>query len=257
MASPSHHIWNRALAFGLANKGHNVTHIGPDEDKVVKPQNYTHILLEGIYDHMNDNFDLNDMTNYSPAKMMMEFENWCVTQCRIGLKSKGLQKLLNYPSDFKFDLIVIDITGGTCFYPLIQRFNYPPTVGVTPFLLPPFVSYGLGNHLFPSYIPWYALPYTTEMNFLERVWNFLYTHIDIGLRYFNQYAEEHELAKKKFGENTPSMQELERHISLVLANTDPVLDYPQPVPPNIIPVGGLHTRKSKEIPHVRFANRVR
>jgi glucuronosyltransferase len=45
--SPSHHIWNRALAFGLVNKGHNVTLIGPDQDKVPKPANYTHILLEG------------------------------------------------------------------------------------------------------------------------------------------------------------------------------------------------------------------
>jgi hypothetical protein len=48
VASPSHHIWNRALAFELANRGHNVTHIGPDQDDVPKPHNYSHILLEGI-----------------------------------------------------------------------------------------------------------------------------------------------------------------------------------------------------------------
>jgi hypothetical protein len=48
VASPSHHIWNRALAFELANRGHNVTHIGPDQDDVPKPLNYSHILLEGI-----------------------------------------------------------------------------------------------------------------------------------------------------------------------------------------------------------------
>lgn len=47
MPSPSHHIWNRALAFGLVEKGHNVTLIGPDKDKVL-PKNYTHIYVEGI-----------------------------------------------------------------------------------------------------------------------------------------------------------------------------------------------------------------
>lgn len=46
LPSPSHHIWNRALAFGLVNKGHNVTLIGPDKDEK-KPVNYHHIFLEG------------------------------------------------------------------------------------------------------------------------------------------------------------------------------------------------------------------
>lgn len=46
MASPSHYVWNRALALGLVAKGHNVTLIGPDLDKN-KIQNYTTILLEG------------------------------------------------------------------------------------------------------------------------------------------------------------------------------------------------------------------
>ncbi|RZC40275.1 UDP-glucuronosyltransferase 2B17-like, partial [Asbolus verrucosus] len=247
--SPSHHIWNRALAFGLTNKGHNVTYIGPDEDEVPKPQNYTHILLEGVYEDMNHNFDINEMSTYGPIELINEFENWCIHQCQLNSKSKGLRELLIYPPNFKFDLIVIDITAGTCLYPLIRRFNYPPTVGVTPFLLPVYVSYSLGNHLFPSFIPWYGFQYTTEMNFYERTLNFLVTYIQITLRYVSQYPQERKIAKKVFGGNIPPMEELERHISLVLANSDPLLDYAQPVPPNIILVGGLHARKSKEIPH--------
>jgi glucuronosyltransferase len=246
--SPSHHIWNRALAFGLVNKGHNVTLIGPDQDKVPKPANYTHILLEGIYDDLHDSFDMNEMASYSALRMMYEFEEWCLFSCKKLLKTNGLRRLLDYPPDFKFDLIIFDVTAGTCFYPLMHKLNYPPSVAVTAFLLPTYVANNFGNHLYPAYIPWYGLPYTTEMNFVQRVWNFVYMHFDIWLRYVKQYASEHDAAKEIFGENIPSMKELERHLSLVLTNTDPILDHPQAVAPNFIPVGGLHTRKSNNIP---------
>ncbi|XP_068907603.1 UDP-glycosyltransferase UGT5-like [Tenebrio molitor] len=244
VASPSHHIWNRALAFELANRGHNVTHIGPDQDDVTKPLNYSHILLEGVYEGMNDDFDVHEMASYSALAMVIESENWFISQCSFSLKSNGLKELLNYPSDFKFDAIILDVTAGACFYPLIQRFKYPPTVGVTPFLLPSYVSYNFGKQLSPVYIPWYCLPYSSEMSFIERVWNFVLTYADVALRYKRQYLEEYKEAVKVFGPNVPPMENLERHISLILANTDPILDHSHLLPPNIIPVGGLHTKKS-------------
>ncbi|EFA05873.2 UDP-glucuronosyltransferase 2B31-like Protein [Tribolium castaneum] len=244
--SPSHHIWNRALALGLVNKGHSVTLIGPDKDKV-HPKNYSHIYMEGIYEELDDSFDINEMGTYSPAQMMLEFESWSLFSCEKALKTQGLQKLLGYPAD-SFDLIIFDVTTGSCFYPLIQKFNYPPSIAVTAFLLPTYVAHNFGNHLYPSYIPWYGLQYTSEMSFVERVWNFIFTYADVVRRKISLYQKEHSMAKEIFGENIPSMEELERHISLVLANTDPILDFPQPVPPNIIPVGGLHTRKSKDLP---------
>jgi glucuronosyltransferase len=199
---------------------------------------------------MDADFDLNEMATYSALKMMIEFENWCISQCSFSLKSNGLRELLNYPSDFKFDAIILDVTAGACFYPLIQRFKYPPTVGVTPFLLPSYVSYNFGKQLSPVYIPWYCLPYSSEMSFIERVWNFVLTYADVALRYKRQYPEEYKEAVKVFGPSVPPMENLERHISLILANTDPVLDYSHMLPPSIIPVGGLHTKKSNILSEV-------
>lgn len=46
--SPSHHIFNRALAFALADRGHNVTMIGNDEEKEVR-KNFHFLLMEGTY----------------------------------------------------------------------------------------------------------------------------------------------------------------------------------------------------------------
>lgn len=47
MPSPSHHIFNRALAYGLVHKGHNVTYLSAENDKSEKPKNFTFLLQEG------------------------------------------------------------------------------------------------------------------------------------------------------------------------------------------------------------------
>ncbi|XP_044263387.1 UDP-glycosyltransferase UGT5-like isoform X2 [Tribolium madens] len=187
------------------------------------------------------------MAAYSPTRMLIQFEDWCTYSCDIVLKSKGLKILLSYPPD-SFDLIIFDVTMGSCLYPLIHKFNYPPSIAATAFPLPTYVAHTFGNQLQPSYIPWYGLPYTTDMSFTERVWNFLFTYADVIKRHVSLYKKEHNLAKAVFGENIPPMDELERHISLVLTNTDPILNYPQPIAPNFIPVGGLHTRRSENLP---------
>lgn len=87
------------------------------------------------------------------------------------------------------------------------------------------------------------------MNFWERCWNYLLTYLDVGRHYW-LYVKEGQLAKEVFGDDIPSMFELENHISIVLCNIDPILHYPQPLPPNIIAVGGLHTRPPKKLPKV-------
>ncbi|XP_063915087.1 UDP-glucosyltransferase 2-like [Zophobas morio] len=250
LPSPSHYIWNSALAYGLVNKNHNVTVVTSDKDDSPRPKNLHHILLEGTYEfmHENEEMNINEMFGSNPIHTLIEMQSMPDFFCEIFLKPKSFQNLLDYPKDFKFDLIIIDVTMGSCFYPLIHRFHYPPTIAVTPFLLPSYVAYNFGNQVNPSYLPWHSLPYTGEMTFMERVSNFLLVYVEVGLRYVHQYRQEHKVARKYFGEDIPSMVELERHMSLILTNSDPVLDFPQPLAPNFIPVGGLHTRKAKKLP---------
>jgi glucuronosyltransferase len=48
--SPSHFIFNKALAEGLAQNGHNLTIVSPDVEKT-PPPNVHYIHLEQIYSH--------------------------------------------------------------------------------------------------------------------------------------------------------------------------------------------------------------
>lgn len=46
------------------------------------------------------------------------------------------------------------------------------------------------------------------------------------------------------------MSELEQRTAIAFVSTNPIYDYTQPLPENVIPVGGLHIRDPKSLPQV-------
>lgn len=249
--SPSHHIWNYALVEGLLDKGHNVTMASPDALKGRKSDKYHPIAFEGIYEYYeehHDMFNIKDSINFSTLKSMFWFYELGNFNIHSILKTKGFQNLIAHSKDTKFDLIIIDISMAPFILPVVQKFDYPPTIGVTPFLLPPYLSEMFGNNLYSSYLPFYNSRFGGNMNFQERVLNFIYLQMESVYNHFIHYKNIVKIHKKYFGEDVDDLEKLKNHVSLLLSNTDPILNHPQPLPPNIIPVGGLHTRPGKKLP---------
>jgi glucuronosyltransferase len=60
------------------------------------------------------------------------------------------------------------------------------------------------------------------------------------------------IAQKYFGKFTPLPSEIEKNISLVMVNTHYSLDYPRPLVPAMITVGGLHITPGRELQNVRL-----
>ncbi|XP_018570237.1 UDP-glucuronosyltransferase 2B20 [Anoplophora glabripennis] len=250
LPSPSHQIWNYAFAEGLMEKGHNITMAGPSA-RMHKPSDRYHpIVFEDIMVKLmaSKKFDFEANADQSAFQSMMTFYNYVYLTCELLYESDGFKQILNYPKDYKFDLIVVDMTLGPCLYPFIQRFNYPPTIGITAFLLPPVLSFSFGNYLPTSYLPYYHMNYLQTMTFSERVMNFVVTNFDVAFKYVYETNQIQKLADKAFGEGTQSLWDLERHISLLLCNLSPLFHYPQPVTPNVIPVGGLQARPARKLP---------
>lgn len=61
------------------------------------------------------------------------------------------------------------------------------------------------------------------------------------------YPDLEELTRKYFNFDFPSLKELERNSSIVLVNSDPMVDYPEPSPPNMIFVGGMQISPPKHL----------
>ncbi|VEN40700.1 unnamed protein product [Callosobruchus maculatus] len=244
--SPSHTIWNTELAKGLARKGHNVTMLGPDDFKNQKLiENFHYIELEAIVDKGVEEA-IEEAMDAPLLKNMLLFYEYEMETCKKIYENTGMQRLLNYPDGFKFDAIVIDMTLN-CMLPVIKRFKFPPSVGVTAFLFPHYLSLDFGNTIHTSYIPSYALSITEDMNFLERLQNFLFVNSDYLLRKYYVRKTVQRLANEKFGESLGSLDDIRRHISMLLVNVDMAFHYPQELAPNIIPVGGLHVKRAGQL----------
>lgn len=50
----------------------------------------------------------------------------------------------------------------------------------------------------------------------------------------------------------PYMGDLEYKTVIALVNTHPAIDFPEPLPPNIIPVGGLQIKEGKPLAKVKI-----
>lgn len=174
--SPSHHIFNRALAVGLA-ASHNVTFVSADLGKT-PVANLHYIHLEKVYSELydgDDSLDLLEMAKAGLLAQLSEFDVFTVKTCDGLLASEGLETILNYPNDFKFDVVVHDNTCGYCLLPLIEKFNFPPLIAISAFSNPPYSIFTVGGQKYPAYIPHYLMNYPLVMSFTQRVYNlFIY-----------------------------------------------------------------------------------
>lgn len=191
-----------------------------------------------------------DQNTFAALKMMYDR---AASACELDLNSEGFKALYDYPEDFKFDLVIFDATVGQCLYPLIDRFGTPPVVAVTPFLLPSNLASAFGNHLHPSYIPFMAGDFSTDMTIWEKIVNYVFTYGDLLYNEYVVIPAHFQIAQKRFKGRIRDFFEVRKNFSILLSNIDPVLDYPISLASNIIPVGGLHVKPAKALPDVRSA----
>ncbi|KFP75884.1 UDP-glucuronosyltransferase 1-1, partial [Acanthisitta chloris] len=90
----------------------------------------------------------------------------------------------------------------------------------------------------PSYVPRAFTQLTDHMTFLQRVKNLLY---DIPSFFLCDFAfQPYEKLASEFLHRDVTVLDLLRKGSIWLLRFEFVLDYPRPLMPNIIPVGGVH-----------------
>uniref|UniRef100_A0A182Q970 UDP-glycosyltransferases domain-containing protein n=1 Tax=Anopheles farauti TaxID=69004 RepID=A0A182Q970_9DIPT len=247
--SPSHHIWNRVIMEELVTRGHNLTVVSQDGDS--SRTNLTYIRLEQVYPTLyeEDGLDLLEVSKETPFQSLFTFKYYYLGMCRGALKSDGLNVILSYPDSFKFDLVLYDFGCGPCLLPLLHKFNYPPLVSLTAFGNPPYSVDIVGGHKPYAYTPHFALPFGLDMTFAERLYNTYLCLWDASLRAFDIMPKLDAMVRERFRfENMPYLQDIERRTVLMLVNTNPTYDALEPLPPNVIPIGGAHIKDPPPLP---------
>ncbi|XP_053686683.1 UDP-glucosyltransferase 2-like [Sabethes cyaneus] len=256
VASPSHFIWHRALMYGLAAKGHNVTALSVDVE-LKPPPNVTFIKVEGVYEAFHENntelTDFLSMTDINPFSMLYLFSDYVTHGCEFSLKSKGLQQILDYPKDFKFDLIINDYLQGPCMVSLAQhKFGRPPLIAATAFHGLTTTTSMSGAYSYSGMVPNHEFDAPERMTYFQRFMNFFYNHWEELLKDYQVTPAVHKLVRQVMPD-IPYVGEFEKDTRIVLLNSNPIIQYsepsmPEPSMPNVISVGGLQIIKPKELP---------
>lgn len=108
----------------------------------------------------------------------------------------------------------------------------------------------------PSYFVDVKLPYTDRMTFMQRLHNLYNVLITLSITFMYTLIRMQELSDEHIKypgwETRPELSSMISNSSLVLVNSHFSINYPYPLPPNIIDVAGIHIRPSKPLPQVKL-----
>ncbi|KAF4519852.1 UDP-glycosyltransferase-09 [Ephemera danica] len=146
-----------------------------------------------------------------------------------------------------FDLVIVETFMNEAVYGFADYFK-APLVLVAPFGGFHFFNYGPGNPIPFSYVPNPVLGYSDRMSFTQRLTNTIFTLVwDLGNQFY--YLPRQEAIRSKVFKNGKNVWELQRSVSLTLLNNHFSLNYPRPLVPSVIEVGGMHVmQKNNKLP---------
>ncbi|XP_037597709.1 LOW QUALITY PROTEIN: UDP-glucuronosyltransferase 1A9-like [Cebus imitator] len=163
------------------------------------------------------------------------------SHCRSLFKDK---KLVEYLKETSFDAVFLD-PFDACGLIVAKYFSLPSVV-FTRGILCHYLEEGAQCPAPLSYVPRGLLGFSDAMTFKERVWNHI-MHLEEHLFCHHFFKTALEVASEIL--QTPvTAYDLYSHTSIWLLRTDFVLDYPRPVMPNIVFIGGINCKQRKPLP---------
>lgn len=126
-----------------------------------------------------------------------------------------------------------------------------PFIGIASMDCPQRIHAQIGNAMHPVFYPDHFLSFSFPLDFPQRIISTLLTWSNWYLQYWIQYPKQTEIARKHFGKDLRNLQEIEKDISLLILNMNPVIQRTRPTGMNTIFIGGgLHIEKPKSLPTV-------
>ncbi|XP_017598904.1 PREDICTED: UDP-glucuronosyltransferase 1-1-like isoform X1 [Corvus brachyrhynchos] len=237
----------------LRQKGHEVVVVAPEVTMHIKPsENFVMKRYSVPYtqEEMDKDFKVFLQTSFEEGSFLERFlkvyesmkrvSNMVAASCQHLLQNK---ELMRYLEESKFDALLTDPVGP-CGVILAEHLSLPSVYflrGVPCGL--DFEATQCPNP--PSYVPRGFSQLTDHMSFLQRVKNLLFDTQNLFLCGFA--IEPYSKLASEFLQREVTVLDLLRKGSVWLLRLEFVLDYPRPLMPNIIPVGGVNCAH-KELP---------
>ncbi|XP_068052781.1 UDP-glucuronosyltransferase 1A1-like isoform X11 [Anomalospiza imberbis] len=245
----SHWLSMRELVNMLQQKGHEVVVVAPEVSLHIKPSQsftiktysvpYTQEYVDQYYQKLGKN-SFETLTLSFLLSNITELTNMFTSACRHLLSDRELMK---YLQDSKFDAIMMDpvLPCG----PVLAEYLSLPSVY---FMrgLPCTLDYKAAQSPSPvSYVPKTLSSLSDHMTFPERVKNFL-----IGLSeplLCHLFYLKYKSLASEFLQRDITIQELFSQAAVWLMRYDFVFEYPRPIMPNMVYIGGINCLQKKPL----------
>lgn len=171
-----------------------------------------------------------------------------------GLKDAKVRKLA-LSKGLHFDLVISEQFFQEAWLMFAYKFN-APMVTISTYGASDFFDRAMGMLTPWSHVPHVLLSYTDKMTFTERAYNAYLSIYEWFYRNWYALPEQNRQAEQFFGhlvaerngQPLPTVQQLERDISIILVNTHRSIATPRPMMPGLIHIGGAHIKDPKPLP---------
>jgi len=252
-SSKSHKITYMPLLEELAKRGHEVTMITPVKADKLLP-NMTEIFtfdLEEKMDKFKDDHDMYEMKAkgqmMNPFLMLDAFGDICKWSYELPHIKEHFSK------NPKYDLVFVQPMFNDCVYGLVHKLNLPMVL-FFPTSVPQMLVSKIGGDFPSSFVGNIFLGLPNEMTFSQRFVNYgANIALELVLRlYYEPFIAK--VYREALGDPTiPSISEIiGERTSLILSNGHFALSGGKPYLPDIVDVGGIHSRPAKPLPKVNI-----
>jgi len=242
----SHFNLGRVVLRELANRGHEITFVSQFTLRH-KHENITAVKLAGVKESLADKGIVEE--NYLTARFerskidsLTNLINGATALVDYTLEYRVITSILE--KEDKYDLLIIDMHLTDALLGLAYYWDIPSVVlcssGTNK-----WANEMVGNPHNPSYNPNIFLGYTDKMSMKQRLLNSLVSAFE-KITYNYMYLPAQDMVYKRIfqrllpGRTLPPLIDLIHNVSLVLVNSHPIFQYPRPIVPNMVQVGGLH-----------------
>ena len=258
-ASKSHKNTLVPLMTALAHRGHQLTFItGKPTEQLRDNSNITEIVVDMKIEFSIDQPNLLgsktffqsvvDEPLWTKLKFMETFKHIPETTINSTLSDPQVQRMFH--GEERFDLVLISLVTEYVGTPFAWHFGCP-FIFFSPNVIFSDLPFVLGDWEHPQYVPFMVTSFTDRMNWMERIVNTFLVHFmsQAPKRY---YVPQLDQLVRHYLPGYPSMEQVERNVSMVFTNTHPSFSYPRANPPNVIEIGALHCRPAQTLPKVWY-----
>ncbi|CAG4992151.1 unnamed protein product [Colias eurytheme] len=247
--SLSHQVVFRPLTQELAKRGHEVVIITPDPvfTNNNAPANLTEIdVREVSYEAWKKHF----LTNTAIGKkndlihtvelFIQQFAKILETQ----LQTEDVKRIIRGERG-NFDLLILEAAVRPAL--VFSHIFKVPVIQMSSFgaMLNSNSIVGAPSH--PFLYPWILNQRLYNLTLWDKVQE-LTNRLTIEHIYASYEPLEEEMLRRVVDPNVPSLHELSNNVHLMFYNSHPIWSDQQPVPPNVVYVGGIHKNPRKELP---------